>query len=95
MVKKARPVITVPYDPAVITAVQSWEKGEANEFQQKRTLEWILRFVCITYDQSYVLGDTHETAFREGRRFCGNTIIKMLKLNAAALRDNDEPSEQP
>ncbi len=92
MAKKPIGQITVPYDPAVITAIQAWENGTATKVQQERSLDWILRFVCGTYDQSYIPGDTHETAFREGRRFCGNTIIKMLKLNAAKIR-GDEISE--
>jgi len=89
MAKKPTAPATVPYDAAAITAIQALERGEANKFQQTRAMEWILRFVCNTYDQSYTPGDTHETAFREGRRFCGNTIIKMLKLNAANLRSKD------
>ena len=55
---------------------------------QKRALAWIINDVCMTYDQSFV-ENTHGTAFNEGSRFCGNTIVKMLKLNPAKVRSNE------
>jgi len=77
---------TVQYQSAVATAIQQLEQGTAGPDMQKKALDWIITLVCATYDQSYIPGDTHETAFNEGKRYCGNTIIKMLKVEPGKLR---------
>lgn len=74
------------YEAADVTAIQQIERGEAESEMQKRALKWIIEEVCKTYDMSYRPGDTHETAFHEGRRFVGNEIIKMLKLDPSKVR---------
>ena len=79
----------VAYKAADATAIQQLEQGTANEQMQKRALEWIINSVCATYDQSYIPKDTHETAFNEGRRYCGNTIVKMLKLEPGKVRSKE------
>jgi len=75
-----------PYEAADITAIQQLERGEATPEMQKRALAWIINPVAGTYDQSYRPGDPHETTFAEGRRFVGNAIIKLLKLDPAKVR---------
>ncbi len=84
----------VDYEPADITAILQLERGEATPEMQKRALSWIINDVCGTYDQSYIPNDTHDTSFREGGRFCGNTIIKMLKLEPGKLRRFQEWTKQ-
>lgn len=74
------------YEAADITAIQQIEQGKAESEMQKRALKWIIEEACKTYDMSYRPGDTHETAFHEGRRFVGNEIIKMLKLDPSKVR---------
>ena len=79
----------VDYKAADITAIQQLAEGKAGPEMQKRALDWIINTVCMTYDQSFV-EDTHGTAFNEGSRFCGNTIVKMLKLNPAKVRSDED-----
>ena len=74
------------YESADVTAIQQLEQGTATPEMQKRALNWLITGVCGTYDQSYIPLDTHETAFKEGKRFVGNTLIKMLKLEPGKLR---------
>ncbi len=74
---------------ADVTAIHQLEKGEAGPEMQKRAFHWIIMSACATYDQSYVPQDTHETAFNEGRRFCGKTILKMLKEDPAKVRSKE------
>ena len=81
--KELRPAL---YDAADITAIQQLEQGVAGPDMQKRALKWIIETVAETYDQSYNPGDTHGTAFAEGRRFVGNSIVKMLKLEPGKVR---------
>ena len=79
---------TVDYDPAEVGAIQALERGDCDEHQQKRALQFIIEKACATYDQSYN-GDPYDTAFAEGRRFAGNTIVKMLKLDPSKVRSKD------
>ena len=74
------------YEAADATAIQQLERGEAGPEMQKRALGWIINEVCKSYDLSYRPGDTHDTAFAEGKRFVGLEIIKMLKLDPSKLR---------
>ncbi|MEE9528430.1 MAG: hypothetical protein V3V88_00055 [Dehalococcoidia bacterium] len=74
------------YEAADVTAIQQLERGEAGPEMQKRALKWIIEEVCKTYDISYRPGDTHDTAFAEGKRFAGMEIVKMLKLDPSKLR---------
>lgn len=75
-----------PYDASIVTAIQQLERGECGGELQKKALAWIINVAAATYDQSYRPGDTHETAFAEGKRFVGNTIVKMLKLDPSKIR---------
>jgi len=72
------PYRPVDYEPADVTAIQMLERGECTPDLQKRALKWIIENVCATYQQSYRTERPYDTVFTEGRRFCGNTIIKML-----------------
>lgn len=79
----------VGYEAADVTAIQQLERGEATPEMQKRALDWLINKVCMTYDQSFVK-DPRDTDFNEGCRFCGNTIVKMLKLNPARVRSKEK-----
>lgn len=86
-IKPPPPAFAPPdYDAADITAIQQMERGEADAEMQKRAFNWIIRNACATYDQSYRPGDVNETSFAEGRRFVGNAVIKMLKLDPSKVR---------
>lgn len=74
------------YEAADVTAIQQLERGEAGPEMQKRALNWIIVHASELYEQSYRPGDPHETSFAEGRRFVGNAIVKMLKLDPSKVR---------
>ena len=72
--------------------MQALVTGTANEQQQKRALDWIINNACMTYHQSFrpgVNGD-RDTCFAEGRRFVGNQIIRLTKLDPKKVN-----TEQP
>ena len=73
------------YEAADATAIQQLEQGTAGPEMQKRALAWIINQAAGLYEQSYRPGDPHDTAFAEGRRFVGNTVVKMLKLNPSKV----------
>lgn len=83
----------VQYEVSDVQAFQMLAQGECPPHLQKQALDFMITKVCATYDQSY-FGNANDTIFREGRRFCGNTLVKMLNISVKALRkDSDEPSE--
>jgi hypothetical protein len=73
------------WELADVMAVQALEKGAATEEQQKRALAWIINKACWTYESTFSPVREHDSSFAEGRRFAGLQIVKMLKINAAAL----------
>lgn len=74
-------IAPAPYEPADIYAVQALARGDANEHQQRRALDWILDAVCRVNDLPYRPGSFDETSFASGRQFCGQQIIKAMKLS--------------
>ena len=85
-VKKTPPI---PYEPATYTdadvsAIQALQRGEATPEQQKRALDWVVNQAANTYDLEYRT-ESRDHAFCSGRRFVGLQVIKLLKLNLAAL----------
>ena len=92
MQKAPKAFAPVAYTPSDVQAFQMLAQGECPPHLQKQALDYMITSVCMTYDQSYMESD-RDTAFCEGRRFCGNTLVKMLKLNAKQLRSENEPSE--
>jgi hypothetical protein len=82
----------VEYELADASAIQALVQGAADETQQRRALAFIIEQVCGTYDMSYHAGEDgrRDTDFAEGRRFVGNTLVKMTKLNLSNLRRKEE-----
>lgn len=72
------------YDDADVGAIKALERGEASPAQQIRALKWIVERACGTYDQSFRPGGleaSRATDFAEGKRWVGNKIVFMTKLN--------------
>ena len=86
----ADPMQRPDYTEAEVQAVRALQRGEATERQQVLALEYMIR-AAGTHDQSYRPGDPHATAFAEGRRWVGNTLIWMLKT-APTTTDPDKIS---
>lgn len=92
--KKAQgPWSPVSYEAADAAAIQALLVGNATADQQKRALKWIVESACGTYDQSFYPGadeGRRNTDFAEGRRFVGNTIVKMTRVNVSSLRRKED-----
>ena len=92
--KAIKPLPPEPVDKAArfaladAVAIQAIGKGTADPVQQKRALEWILRQASALGGQSF-RPDPMQTAFHEGRRFVGNQIVGLLKLDTNKLKDDD------
>ena len=79
-----------PVTPAHITlAIKGVATGTANENQQRAAMKWIVEELCRTYDLSYRPGSDRDTAFAEGKRFVGTTLVGEINLNNALLRSKN------
>lgn len=76
------------YTEAEISALRAVQNGSADARQQKMLCDYLIR-AAGTYDASFRPGDTHGTAFAEGKRWVGTTFVWMLNV-APARTDPDK-----
>lgn len=88
------PHIPPPYDVADVAAWQAIERGDATQHQQQRALKWLIEQAAGTYQMQYYDTD-RATSFALGRAFVGQQIVKLLRLNASALRRPDDLQTTP
>lgn len=89
--KRATPIyFRCDYDLADATSLQALERGEANPDQQKRALAWIINNAAATYEVAWEPDNERASSFESGRRFVGLEIVKLVKLNLAALRSDQK-----
>ena len=84
--KENVPWLPAEYEVADVASIKALVAGTATEHQQKRALNWIIEHVCKTYDMSYFPASDRDTAFAEGKRFVGNQIVKMIKLDIEKIK---------
>lgn len=80
--------LPVDYDAADVIAVKALAAGEADATQQRRALDWIINTAAGTYEPSFYSdadGGERETAFAEGRRHVGLSLVKLVNYAPAAL----------
>ncbi|MCK5712594.1 MAG: hypothetical protein KAI25_07760 [Hyphomicrobiaceae bacterium] len=82
------PIERPDYTEFEVQSIRALYEGKASERQQLAILPYILR-AAGTHDLSYRPGDSHATAFAEGKRFVGTTLVWMLK-SAPARTDPDK-----
>lgn len=71
-------------------ALQALARGEAHPHQQKIALDFIINKAADTYGPSFYGNGELDSAHHEGRRYVGNTIVKMLKLNLSTLKRKEK-----
>lgn len=74
------------FDIADAAAVKAVYRGEGSPEQQKRAMDWVVKSAANMPGISFRAGDSHATAFLEGRRFVGAQILSLLTLNMDDLR---------
>lgn len=90
--------ITAPWfpahwEPADVSALQALQRGEATPEQQKRALDYMIQ-IAGTYDLSYRPDSARDSDFAEGKRWVGLQLVKLLKINLAAIRQAKRQSTQ-
>ena len=77
--------------------MQALERGEATKDQQARALRWVIVAAAATYDMPYRPGaedGRRDTDFALGRMFVGQQIVKLIRMNLAAI-PNEDPRADP
>lgn len=89
---KAEPWKPPHYEIADAGAIQALMRGEAQAHQQQRALAYIIETLCGTYDMSFRPTGDRDTCFAEGKRFVGNQLVKLSKLNLSKMtaRENEQ-----
>lgn len=83
------PLQPADYEKADVIALQALAEGIANEGQQKRALDWIIK-AAGTYDLVYRPGGQEgdrDTCFAGGKAFVGQQIVKLLNYKTGQLKD--------
>jgi hypothetical protein len=76
------------YTEFEVQAVRALARGKATERQQIAAMEYMIR-AFGTHDISFRPDDPYATAFAEGKRFAGTTLVWMLK-SAETRTDPDK-----
>lgn len=83
------------WELADAAAIQALARGDAEESQQKRALTVIVEKLAGTYEHTFVPGAQDQTTYLEGRRSVGLQIVKLLKVDLAALRQAKTAKQKP
>lgn len=89
-IDKLSPIFPTPYEIEDVAALQALERGEADQMQQKRALNFIINTACGTYDNTIHLGSdgSRESDIAQGKRFVGLTLVKLIKISLMHLKES-------
>lgn len=76
------------YTEAEVQALRACWDGQATARQQRMVLDYMVR-ACGTHDISFRPDNQYLTAFAEGKRFTGTTLVWMLR-SAPSRTDPDK-----
>lgn len=78
------------FDVPVASAIKALSAGAATEHQQRLAYDWILKSAAGVGAQSFRIGDSHATAFMEGRRFVASQLIALQSIDIDKLKKKDD-----
>lgn len=76
-----KPWMLPPRELADVLALKALAAGKANEDQQRRAYEFILKDICGVQFLAYQPDSVRDTDFALGKQFVGHTIVKFVNLN--------------
>jgi hypothetical protein len=91
-VKPVKPLPPAPvdkpasFDVADVAALQAVYHGRASEDQQRRAMQWVIKGAANVQGVSFRPGDSHASAFMEGRRFVAVQILALIELSTEELK---------
>ena len=75
-----------PFSVHVAASIKALAGGTATQHQQQTAYEWIIKHASGIGAQSFRSGDSHATAFMEGRRFVAAQLIALETINMEELK---------
>ena len=75
-----------PATHGIALALRALKAGNANEYQQKNALEWIVAEACAKRHYPYHESD-RDTCFALGRLFVAEQIVGLLNCDLATLKE--------
>lgn len=94
-----KPLPLAPVDsPAAFSlpiagAIKALATGKATEAQQVLAYNWIVKNAGGIGAQSFRSGDSHATAFMEGRRFVAAQIVSLTTIDMEELKKRATQNE--
>lgn len=73
-----------------IYAMRAMAQGTASEGQQKLAFAWVINVACRVDESTHWPGDSHTTAYLEGRRSIAADIVRLIKAKPG--KEKDTPS---
>jgi hypothetical protein len=67
-------------------ALQALARGDATPEQQRHALKVVVEKLAGAYQATFVPRESDTSAFLQGRRDVGMQVVKLLKVDLAALR---------
>lgn len=87
--KFRRPYDLAPHDEFDRGSIVALLKGEADQRQQLRAVDWLLYKACGLRDNQYVPDSDRDTAFALGKRFVGLELVRVSKAEAKQERTDE------
>jgi len=87
-IPSVRVVEPADYGVPEVAAWQAIAQGNATKDQQILALKWLLEGPCAINDLQYRPGEDgrRDTDFALGKRYVGQQVVKLIKIDIAALR---------
>lgn len=85
--KKFKAYLPPQWAIADAAAIQALHRGEATAEQQRRALKFIIEDIGIANEWPFDPDSDRDTHIALGRQFCGKQVIKLLKINLAAIKE--------
>lgn len=71
------------WEPADASAIQALFRGDADEVQQKRAVNFITNDLCALPFLAYDQKNQRNTDFALGKQSVGHAIVRLMRLNVS------------
>lgn len=92
---KHEPWMPAPYEVAIGHAIQGLNSGTATPDQQRKAMKWIIETLCATYDVTYFPESARNSDFAQGKRWCGQQLVKLSNIKLGLIKKDDDNAERP
>lgn len=73
------------WEPADASAIQALFRGDANEHQQRRAINFITNDLCALPFLAFDAKSQRNTDFALGRQSVGHAIVRLMRLNIGQI----------